>query len=390
MSATLGFAAVLLLSLLAWRISNSRPVVLFVALTAFFTPWLYEISRLVFEVALFPLVLTIFLLFLHCAYAKEKWTLVNCFAVAFSLALVTYAYSIGRLLAPLLALGLVLFVNHKVWNRIALTWIFYGCALIPLLVYSNQNPGALTNRFDFVSYITKDSAPTEILWQFIFHYANNFNLWFLFLKGDPNPRHHLPGLGNIFLPTLILAVIGIILAVRRSWRSAWWRYVLYGLAVSVVPASLTNHDFHSLRLIALPVFLIVLMVPALLYLIRQAQAQRLRQFVLIALIGGTLVQAVFFQWQFAREGRNRTTDFEADYPQVINFALKNSQDRIYLIDDSYVHAYWYGTLEKSDLSRLSVERENLSVNSVLVGYKTSLHDCQTIMEGEKFAVCTKR
>ena len=58
--------------------------------------------------------------------------------------------------------------------------------------------------------------------------------------------------GAILFATFILAMIGLLLIIaRRRWRDPWWRFVLYGLAVSIVPGAITNEPFHELRLMGL-------------------------------------------------------------------------------------------------------------------------------------------
>ena len=60
---------------------------------------------------------------------------------------------------------------------------------------------------------------------------------------------------------------GLLLVLARRWRDPWWRFVLYGLAVSIVPGAITDWPFHELRLMAYAVFLVVLTVPALEWLL---------------------------------------------------------------------------------------------------------------------------
>jgi hypothetical protein len=62
-------------------------------------------------------------------------------------------------------------------------------------------------------------------------------------------------------------MIGLLLIVICYRRDPWWRFVLYGLAVSIVPGVITFEPFHALRLLALPVFLSLLTVPALEWLL---------------------------------------------------------------------------------------------------------------------------
>ena len=102
------FLACLLLGFLAKQISGRRIVAVLVAIIALLTPWLFEVSRLVFETFFYPAALTLFLLSVHYAQRKQKWSWLNVGMVAATLMLLTYSYTIGRLLGPLLAFGLLL------------------------------------------------------------------------------------------------------------------------------------------------------------------------------------------------------------------------------------------------------------------------------------------
>src|SRR3989304_5241154 len=73
-SAALGLLAVALLGLLAARVSGRTGVGAAVLLFAALNPWLFEVSRLVFEVALFPLVLVAFLVVLRRAQERSRWS----------------------------------------------------------------------------------------------------------------------------------------------------------------------------------------------------------------------------------------------------------------------------------------------------------------------------
>ncbi len=61
------FAACLLLGGLARRISGSRRVAVLVTVMALLTPWLFEVSRLVFETFFYPTAFALFLLSIHNA-----------------------------------------------------------------------------------------------------------------------------------------------------------------------------------------------------------------------------------------------------------------------------------------------------------------------------------
>ena len=119
--AVLGVAAALLLGILGWKLSRQFYVAVFVGLSAALTPWLYESSRLVFEVAVYPLAIALFLLALQRASTKPTWKASNVAAIAGALALLTYTYSIGRLLAPMFAVGLLVFARKENRRAVAAT-----------------------------------------------------------------------------------------------------------------------------------------------------------------------------------------------------------------------------------------------------------------------------
>src|ERR1051325_828280 len=82
LSASLGALAALLLGLLAARLTKRAAVGALVALSALLTPWLYESSRLVFEVAAYPLAVVLFLFALRRASERERWTRVDVASLA--------------------------------------------------------------------------------------------------------------------------------------------------------------------------------------------------------------------------------------------------------------------------------------------------------------------
>lgn len=371
LSATLGFAAALMLGLLGLRISGNRVVGIILAITALLTPWLFELSRLVFEVALFPLVLILFLLLLHRAHTRAKWTVADSILIAMALALITYAYSIGRLLGPLLAIGLLFFANQKRWLNIIQTLLAYAVTLLPLFLFNLHNPGALTSRFYSLSYIRSTNTILEMASAFISHYLGNLSLWSLLVRGDPNPRHHVQGMGSILLPVMMLAITGAALILARYWRDCWWRFVLYGLAMSVIPASLTNDRFHSLRLAALPVFILLITVPAVTWLLANSKKHAIYKKTLIVLISFTFIQAGVFQWQFHRKGPERKSAFDVTFLEVFDAATATATGPVYLIDKTYAHARWYGVLANMDTSQfIRVDaKDRLPKDALVIGKK---------------------
>src|SRR4051812_31027086 len=125
-SASLGLLTAVLLALAAFHITRNRTMGVLVLLASLLTPWLFELSRVVVEVALYPALVALFLLLVYRASEKEKWSWAEAIAISLSLALLTYTYSIGRVLGPLLAMGLVLLMTRtRVWSVVKV-WVFFG------------------------------------------------------------------------------------------------------------------------------------------------------------------------------------------------------------------------------------------------------------------------
>jgi hypothetical protein len=138
-----------------------------------------------------------------------------------------------------------------------------------------------------------------------------------------------------------------------------------------VPGALNAEQFHSLRIVAYPVFLLLLMIPALTFLLErtseaagkgneeaEVQAQTAtgsialpsltRQTILGVLLAGIALQAAYFQRVFRREGPEREYVFDAAYKDVYDAAIALPNRPIYLSDGiqpSYEHAYWYALVE---------------------------------------------
>ncbi|HMQ04831.1 MAG TPA: glycosyltransferase family 39 protein [Pyrinomonadaceae bacterium] len=409
LSATAMFLACVLLGRLAVRISGKTYIGIAVFLTALVTPWLFETGRLAFGASLYPLAVALFLTALYSAHKHDRWPWLNVAAVAACLGLLTYTYSIGRLLGPLLAFGLIVFVTDrsKVLNVIK-TWAAYGIALIPIVIFHFRNPGALAGRFNMtVGVITPEKTLTEIIFDFVRNFAANVSPYRMLFTGDPNMRHHIMDTGPILAATLVLALLGIVVILIFHRNSPWWRYVLFGLGASVVPASLTLDQFHMLRLIAFPVFLLMLLVPAAMWLVEWGEmdstlsgpakrAMPIGHLVLAAAVAFTLIQAAFFYRTFAEEGPKRGLWFDESYPAVLQAALAMAQRPIYLFDgywgQMYLHSYWYATvhgIDKNNFVHVDFGKRP-PPGSLVLSSEEKCTNCEMIMKDGNFLLYRER
>ncbi len=380
------FAACLLLGVLAKRISGQRTIGMIVAGSALLTPWFFEIGRLVWDAHFSAFTIVVFLLAAYRIQSKERWRWQEIAMVAGSLAIITYGYLSGRALTPLFALGLIFFATTKHrFLGVVKIWLAYGVTLVPLILFNRSHPGVVTKRLWEVTYIKPGTPwkdiPSEFA-EFVRCYLQDQSLSPLLLTGDGHWPHHVEGSGgSILFATFILAMVGLMLVIARRWREPWWRFVLYGLAASIVPGAIADWPLHEPRLMGYAVFLLVLTVPALEWLLapgaRQRVARRqseetaeweadrlnvnrsslphsIRLAVLVLLLTATVLQAIDFQSTFWREGLKRDFAFDVLYKPLYDAAVARPERPIYLENGqwgpAYMHAYWYATVERRPIS----------------------------------------
>lgn len=410
------YAASLSLGALAARTSGKRSIGFIVALIALVTPWLFEVGRLMLETFFYPMAVVLFLWTVYRAQSKSKWMWSDCLLVAVTLAFLTYSYTIGRLLAPLLALGLLCFATNKQkLFSIVKTWFIYGITLIPLLIFKLQHPD-LTTRFYLLTYIKPESTTWEIITKFISRFLEDINPITLILKGDINQRHHMPdAFGSFYLAAFILAVIGVIVIFVRHRRESWWWFILFGLFSSVVPAALTVDKVHTLRMIAYPVFLLMLTVPALKWMLDPPEKERQekdetgpivpmnkkispfgqgfwhwQRILLVLLLITTTVEASYFHWKYQREGGKRGYIFDEAYKQVYDTAVAQPSRPIYLVDNywgpAYIHSFWYATLEKRSITEFVHQPYGVTppANVIVISTERDCTNCDIISRNRDY------
>jgi 4-amino-4-deoxy-L-arabinose transferase-like glycosyltransferase len=374
-SASAGVAAIAFLGALAFRMTGRPLVAILTAAMTLLLPWTFEPTRLALEVALMPALLGGFLLALHeRPPGSSRWSIVLLAAI---LALITYTYTLGRLLGPLLALGLVVYAGRDRWRAVAGTWLAYGLFLVPFLLFSVFTPDALLVRLNEAGYLGRPLA--EVAGTFVAQLLGNLDPYRLLVTGDPNDRHHVPDIGGSMLVGVLgFALIGVVMAMRRFRADAFLRYLLFGLVASFIPASLTLDPFHVHRLIAVPVFAIALAIPAQEWLLGgrgTSGAMRKGAFAVLAI--AVVVQGIWFQVRYDEIARNRGGWFDAEYPRLLDAALATGADPIYLEDGivpTYVHGYWYGALHGVDPERfVHLPRDTRAPSGAVV--LSSVTDC---------------
>lgn len=267
---------------------NYRHLESIVALILAILPWHFTYSRIGFALS----TLYIFFvtgLYFYTEYIQSKKNLYLILALIF-LALTPTVYNTAKM--AIIFYPFILLTIPGTWVLFRSSRLFQvGLILMYLPLLLLFISGQTSARFDYISIFSDptisteinhqrltDSGPsapagtspsllTKIIHNKVVFVGNNFlhnsisllSTTFLFLDGDPNPRHSVPGWGllyKIFLPIFFLGIIS--LATHKDKRIFWLLLLLTLTAVSVsaVTREGSAHASRSFMLI-LPLILVV-------------------------------------------------------------------------------------------------------------------------------------
>jgi len=320
-SAVLVLAAVLLLGMLARRLTGSWIVAAIVVVLAGLTPWLFELGRMAIEATTQPVLVVALLLWLERVTRLERFRIGYGVVAGALVGLITYSYTGSRLLGPLLALALVVFAGRGRWRFVISAWATVVVALLPIAVYALRHPGNLTARYEATT-IARDglSAPRVVL-QAIGNWFRDVNPWHWATGGDPAPYIHNGGYGALFGAVVVLALAGVVLVLAHQRESLWWRYVLLATLLVPIPAALTVDRYNAIRLATLPVFVLVLAIPALAGLVHAMRTSWPARIGVAALAVSVVVQYVQFLDIYRSRGPARLVLFESGVQPLLEEPL---------------------------------------------------------------------
>lgn len=200
-----------------------------------------------------PLALFGFLALLSIRDAETRNRRVLAVIGALLLALAAYAYDPARLVIPILV---ALFAVGPGWSivrherRQALTaGTLFVLLWLPLLVYTLTSGASRLERIG----LGHEESGGGIAVTAVSNWIAHFDPAFLFVEGDANPRHRLPGAGLMGWGSALLLVAGLAAIGRTFWTrdEARWRtgvFVLGWFLVAPAAAALTRDGIpHALR-----------------------------------------------------------------------------------------------------------------------------------------------
>jgi 4-amino-4-deoxy-L-arabinose transferase-like glycosyltransferase len=279
-SALFGSLTVLLTYFLVLEIFKTkkykRTIALITSVFLAISPWHIFLSRVAYEANLASF-FTVLSIYLFLKSFKSKYLII---LAAFFAGLAMYTFNSARLGIPLLFIGFFFFFFKRIFKNklglvisLAVAAIFM-IGLIPhltskegkirynevnifadldIITDSNQRIGEDSNSF-LARIIHNRRIGYSLL--FLQHYFDNFDLRFLFLNGDVNPRLHNQETGQMYLIALPFFLLGTYFLLKKRGNHTF--ILFYWLFAGLIPASLARETPHALRSeITLPVWQII-------------------------------------------------------------------------------------------------------------------------------------
>jgi hypothetical protein len=250
----------------------------------------------------------------------------------------------------------VVFAGGGRWRFVLSAWGVFLAALVPMAVYAIRHPGALTARYEATTIARDGMSGARVVVQAVANWFHDVNPWRWATAGDPAPYIHNSGYGAFFAAVALLALAGMVLVLRRRRADRWWRFVLLATLLVPIPAALTVDRFNAIRLVALPVFGLVLAIPALDALIaavRRSWPARVAVAVLTLSIG---VQFVAFLDSYRTRGPARVVLFEAGVEPLLEQPLAEGETIYVDFDDrgAQTQARWRAVVSGVPRNRIVV------------------------------------
>ena len=248
-AAVCGLFSILGAWLLAREVLGPGPGPLLVAGLLAVSPWHLQFSRIAWQ-AITLVLLHTWAVALLLRGTRRSSSAALCAGAAL-LGLVLWTYSPARLWVPLLGLAFlgatVGTLRRWPWSprASALALLCFALAAAPFALAAARYAPELALRFRSESLFAQGGGPLDVLAAWAAHLSPGF----LFLQGDPIPRHSPPGVGQMLLAEAPLLLLGLVGLWRDRTPAA--RLVLLWLLLAPLLGALTRDAPHATRTIAL-------------------------------------------------------------------------------------------------------------------------------------------
>jgi 4-amino-4-deoxy-L-arabinose transferase-like glycosyltransferase len=327
-----GILSIYFFYLLINLITKKRKMALISALIMSIIPWHIHYSQMSFEVTL--------LLFLILAgtyfYLKNKYFLS---VVLFSLCF--YTYSVANIFIPIYAIFLYFYHKPIPLKKIIKLSLLVIFLLSPIIL--NIFEGKASNRFKLISIFNNPQKITKLIYrrtsfssnpkierifnnkatlfssEFLKNYTEALSFSFLFTeKGDPSPRHQIPGKPLLFTILIIPFIIGLFSKPDKLF--------IFFLLIAPISSALTQEGGrHATRLF--------IMIPPLCYLISLGLF-KLSKNIKYVIFGLCAISLFFYFHEYEYYWQENYQNLNGNYNELFSHIPKNCS-RYFISNTTY-------------------------------------------------------
>lgn len=325
------------------------------------SPWHINLSRAGFEGNIAVLLIVAGAWLLLRARDNPRLQLVAWIPFVLSI----YTFNSARYFAPFLSVT-ILYLGRKSYLR-QRRWVIYGWIIaailtIPILPHLLSPEARLrfaeVNIFTDVSIVEtaneRIAASGNAWWakiihnrrvgffkSFMTHYLDHFQPWFLFIRGDGNPKFSIQDTGQLYIFEGIFLVVGIIALIHGLPAVGW--FLLAWLLLSIIPAATARETPHALRIEnSLPTWQIFIAFGAVHIMdkIKQLKIKRIMIGFVLLLYAGSI--AYYLHNYYNHYPRMYSGEWQYGYKQAIAYAQSVSDEyETIVISDAIGRPYMY-------------------------------------------------
>ncbi|XTZ19877.1 MAG: ArnT family glycosyltransferase [cyanobacterium endosymbiont of Rhopalodia fuxianensis] len=345
-SAVIGTLTVLVLYYLTKEIF-SRRVALFAALLLAISPWHIHFSRITFRAILFPLLFcTALLIFLRSLKTPK---LIPISGLLFAISIYTF-YS-ARVFVPLFMMGSVIIYRQyliKYKNQTILALILFTILFIPQFIYQLSPQGmARANEVGLLTNIPK----------IVGHYFSYFSPDYLFLKGDPIPRHTIDNTGELYIFEIVTLILGIAGLIKNQVK--YKQILILWLFLYPIPAALVSPWSAVRTCVGAPLFAMISSYGIFLFLNKfNGKSKHIITWASLLIIFASLT--IFTEHYFVDYPKLQSDAWLPTFRDVIFEADKSNTDCILISDNieskyAYILVPFYTQMPAAEYQELDID-----------------------------------
>ena len=210
---------------------------LIAALLLTVVPWHVHFSRIGFELIAFP---AVFLLAFAALAAGVRGRPRYLVAAGPLFALCLYTYGPAKMFVPLFLLGAAVVYARRLWELrrfTAAALLLAALTAAPVIVFDVNHRDRSGQYFSRTTTLNATQTVAQNAARVWDQYERFFSRAFLFERGDPLPRHAVPGFGELYwcmVPLLALGVLWCLWPGHPEGKLFLWWLLLYPIAPALM------------------------------------------------------------------------------------------------------------------------------------------------------------